>query len=324
VTEPLVSVVIAAYNAAQFLPETLDSVFAQTYGSLEVIVVDDGSTDGTRTLLEAYPPRIRLIRQAHGGLAAARNAGLRAANGDFIALLDADDLWLPEKIAVQVEVARRHPEAGMIVCDGVEFEGETIIRRLFSGFAAGAFDRTKDSEITGHFFRTFIERTQIACPAQTLLPRHVVEQIGPFGDYSCQDFDYYLRVTKRLPATFHRHSLVRWRYRPSSMSGSRERRALFWSLQALPVLRAHAELANAEDCSFILRQILCNKAQAAYHYGVINGRLKGTSLMADLWSRNSWTPTVLPYFVAIWIPRPLIPVFDWIYQRWRRLFSRVV
>ncbi|HYE37152.1 glycosyltransferase family A protein [Methylocaldum sp.] len=101
---PLVSVVIPAYNAMAFLRQTLDSVLAQTYDNLEVIVVDDGSTDGTSDLLHGYGERITVLRQANAGQAAARNYGARVARGDMLAFLDSDDLWDAAKIARQVEL----------------------------------------------------------------------------------------------------------------------------------------------------------------------------------------------------------------------------
>src|SRR5438132_14303342 len=100
--QPLVSVLIATYNARPFIAETLDSVLAQTYRGVEVIVVDDGSTDGTWEVLQSFADRIQCIAQANGGVAVARNAGLRAARGSFIALMDHDDICEPERIASQV------------------------------------------------------------------------------------------------------------------------------------------------------------------------------------------------------------------------------
>lgn len=101
---PLVSVVIPAYNAAKYLPEALDSVFQQTYAPIEVIVVDDGSTDNTASLLVEYGTRIKLICKPNGGIGSARNAGMRAATGSMIAFLDADDIWLSHKIEYQVAI----------------------------------------------------------------------------------------------------------------------------------------------------------------------------------------------------------------------------
>jgi glycosyltransferase involved in cell wall biosynthesis len=100
---PLISVVIPAYNGEQFLSQSIGSVLAQTYRNLELIVVDDGSTDGSVKILENYGARIRLLRQKNRGAGAARNTGIRAARGKWIAFLDSDDRWLPEKLACQLQ-----------------------------------------------------------------------------------------------------------------------------------------------------------------------------------------------------------------------------
>ena len=107
---PLVSVVIPTYNRPALLAETLRSVFAQTFTDYEVIVVNDGSTDDTEARLRAYGDRVRLITQANQGIGAARNRGLDEARGRYIALLDHDDLWLPQKLASQVSFFERHPK----------------------------------------------------------------------------------------------------------------------------------------------------------------------------------------------------------------------
>jgi glycosyltransferase involved in cell wall biosynthesis len=107
---PLVSCVVAVYNGERFLREALDSILAQNYRPLEVIVVDDGSTDGTAAIAAGYGERISLLHQANAGHAAARNRGIEAARGDFLAFLDADDLWRADKLTRQVERFRHRPE----------------------------------------------------------------------------------------------------------------------------------------------------------------------------------------------------------------------
>src|SRR5689334_6850738 len=108
---PLVSVVIPAFNRAFILPEALDSVLAQTWKDFEVLVVDDGSTDNTEEVLEPYVARhgVRFLRQANQGPAAARNRGIEAARGKYVAFLDSDDLWLPIKLAVQIPRMEAQP-----------------------------------------------------------------------------------------------------------------------------------------------------------------------------------------------------------------------
>ena len=115
-SEPVVSCVIAAYDAARFLGECLDSVLSQTYRNLEIILVDDGSTDQTPQVARSFGDRIRYIRQDNAGCSAARNRGLDEATGDFLAFQDADDLWEAEKIAKQLACFRQQPNLDYCVC----------------------------------------------------------------------------------------------------------------------------------------------------------------------------------------------------------------
>jgi glycosyltransferase involved in cell wall biosynthesis len=112
-----VSVIIPAYNAAQHLPEAIESVLQQSAGVLEIIVADDGSADGTRDVAAAYP--VRLLALARGGVSVARNAAVDAANGEWLAFLDADDIWLPGKIGVQLAAAEDQPAVDLILCERV-------------------------------------------------------------------------------------------------------------------------------------------------------------------------------------------------------------
>ena len=109
-TRPLVSCIVPVFNGEKYLAESLDSIFAQTYRPIEVIVADDGSTDGSRGLVESYAEPVRWISQKSAGPPAARNLGARAARGEMLAFLDADDLWLPEKLAMQVSRLQSRPE----------------------------------------------------------------------------------------------------------------------------------------------------------------------------------------------------------------------
>jgi glycosyltransferase involved in cell wall biosynthesis len=107
---PLVSCIVPVFNGERFLREAIESIFAQTHDPLEILIADDGSTDGTASIVADFGNRLRYLRQENQGPAAARNLGIRAATGDFIAFLDADDLWHPQKLERQIACFRARPE----------------------------------------------------------------------------------------------------------------------------------------------------------------------------------------------------------------------
>ena len=117
---PLVSIIIPTYNRAKFLPTAIQSALQQSYPNIEVIVIDDGSTDNTKMALEPFKDKIRYFATEHKGTAHARNVGMKAATGKYIAFLDSDDTYLPNKIEIQVSFIEEHPEVGMVY---TEFSG---------------------------------------------------------------------------------------------------------------------------------------------------------------------------------------------------------
>ncbi len=118
-SDPLISAVIPTYNYGHFVTAAVRNVLAQTYRNLEVIVVDDGSKDNTRERLAPYLDRIRYVYQENQGPSAARNTGIRSATGEWVALLDSDDLWHPRKLELQVKYLQAHPEVGLLGSDRV-------------------------------------------------------------------------------------------------------------------------------------------------------------------------------------------------------------
>jgi glycosyltransferase involved in cell wall biosynthesis len=319
---PLVSIIVPAYNSGRYLAETLDSALRQTYPHREIIVVDDGSTDQTSQRVEHYRPGVTYIRQERAGVGAARNRGLHAARGDYVALLDHDDLWLPEKLEVQVEVAERHPETAMVVCDGVQFDGETVLAsHLFRGDLLDELARSPDGELTGNLYRDLVRSNMISCPAQTLIRRRVVHELGPLTtiQYEAADYDYYLRIARDYPLTLHQHSLVRWRYLPSSRSGPAERRQFQWALMSVPVLRRQQRLCRDEDRPFVtsvVRAFIRQQARVTYQYGRLHDRAYARSVLRRLARYTPLDMKVLICLAAASLPPTLI---DFVAQRTRGL-----
>jgi glycosyltransferase involved in cell wall biosynthesis len=174
----LVSVVIPVFDGARYLDATLDSVFAQTHRPIEVIVVDDGSTDDTPAVLARRPeapPELVVIRQANAGAAAARNAGIALARGDFIALQDADDLWVPDKLAHQLAHLAAHPEHGYVAALVQSF--------LEPGVARPAW--VTDAQLA---------EPRVGGVGNLLVRADVMRRVGPFSADDPTDFDWSKRA----------------------------------------------------------------------------------------------------------------------------------
>jgi len=266
VPTPLVSVVIPAFDAERHLAETLDSALAQKWPRCEVIVVDDGSTDGTAGVVRSRGGRVRLLQQANAGGGAARNRGLREARGDFVALLDHDDLWHPETLEQQVATALRHPESGLVACDGVEIgEAGVLSPRLLGPAAARRVDAAPTGEISDWLWAELVERNFVSCFSQTLIPRAVLERIGPIeiGRAEAYDYDTLLRIAALYPLTLHSAPLVTRRFVGTNRSGSLEGRRIRWSLMSVQALRRqlalHPEHAHAIRRSLRERVRRCNR-----------------------------------------------------------------
>src|SRR5205085_370518 len=127
IRNPLVTVVIPVFNGEKYLEQTLQTVFAQSFQDFEIVVVDDGSTDGTSDILRKYSDRLVCVTGNHRGPAASRNQGLEVARGSLIAFLDADDLWLPHKLERQVAIALAKPECGLITSDASMFDETRVL-----------------------------------------------------------------------------------------------------------------------------------------------------------------------------------------------------
>ena len=195
---PAVSVVIATYNRARFLPETIDSVLGQRFRDFELIVVDDGSTDDTPELLKSYGDRIRILCQENRGPAAARNLGIRHARGRWISIQDSDDLSAPDHLESLFAFAEKNPDCGMVFANGAYLAGpehnrETIIPKEKSRRLAQQGVRLLD------LFEKSIVRLQAA-----LLSKTCLETIGGHDKSLriCMDLDLAFRIFMRYPVAY--------------------------------------------------------------------------------------------------------------------------
>lgn len=230
-TPPAATVVITCYNHGHFLPDAIESALAQTYRPVETIVVDDGSTDDTAAVCRRYPA-VRYIPQKNAGLSAARNTGLRAARGDLVAFLDADDLLAPEAIAIGAKALADHPDWAFVYGGHIGVDAER--RRIWELVPTpGAKD-----------YESLLRRNGIGMHATVLYQRTVLEDVGGFDPSlrASEDYDIYLRIAREYPIGSHDGIVAEYRRHEANMSEDAERMLR----SSLGVLRAQRPASRAE------------------------------------------------------------------------------
>jgi glycosyltransferase involved in cell wall biosynthesis len=186
---PTVSVVVPAYNQAHYLPQTLDSIRAQTYTDYEIVLVDDGSTDETPAVAHHYADIVRYIHQSNQGLAAARNTGIQAARGRYVALLDSDDMWTPDYLARMMSLARQEPKTAVFYCgvDYIDCNAQPLPQ-------AGSSHIVPPDQM----YHAMLRANFLACNA-VLMQRDAVLTVGLFDPNfrRLQDWELWLRMLRR-------------------------------------------------------------------------------------------------------------------------------
>lgn len=211
----LVSVIIPAYNVAPFIAETLDSLFAQTWRNFEVVVINDGSTDDTEERLTPYRDRIVYIKQENRGVMAARNAGLRAARGRYVALLDGDDLWEPKFLETLAGMLQADPNLSVAYPNAVFFGSPNFAGRLHQDVFPVAEPVTFDRVL----------RRECYIFGSLLIRREAMDDTGGFDELlegqGAEDFDLWLRMLQRGHRfKFTTEPLVKYRWRHNSLSNT--------------------------------------------------------------------------------------------------------
>ncbi|MDO6391764.1 glycosyltransferase family A protein [Pontibacter sp. BT731] len=205
---PLISVIIPCYNHSHYLPEAVESVLGQQHPAVEVIVVDDGSTDRTREVAARYP-QVRYVYQANQGLSAARNTGIRHSTGEYLVFLDADDWLFPGALETNLRHLQQHPQAA---------------------FVSGAYDNIYEEinvvkevkrVVSANHYCQLLQVNYIGVPASAMYRRWVFEHV--LFDKSlktCEDYDIYLQVARKYPIIHHQEKIAAYRKHLSNMSSN--------------------------------------------------------------------------------------------------------
>jgi glycosyltransferase involved in cell wall biosynthesis len=214
---PKVSVVIPAYNAMTYLPKTLDSVLQQSFTDFEVLLINDGSTDSIESWFTTVnDDRVRLISQANQGLPGARNTGIKEAQGDYVAFIDADDLWEPTKLEKQVRCLDAKPEVGLVYAWTllIDQDGNSI------GTVTAA-------QAEGNVWEQLLLGDVVGSGSAAMIRRICFDQVGMFDTEltSIEDCDMWVRIAAHYPFAVIKEVLVYYRQHPSGMSRNYDRMA---------------------------------------------------------------------------------------------------
>jgi glycosyltransferase involved in cell wall biosynthesis len=210
---PGVSVIVPAYGVTAYIAEALDSVLAQTYTDYEIVVINDGCPDtvALERALRPYQDRIVYVKKENGGLASARNAGIRVARAPLIALLDGDDAWVPEYLAVQTEYLRTHPEIDVVYCDGVICGDTPLAGRRVMEFSPSHGEVNFESLVT----------CRCSVNVSVLARKAAIVGVGGFDERlrRAEDFDLWVRaVHAGARISYHCRQLYRYRRRDNALS----------------------------------------------------------------------------------------------------------
>ncbi|MDJ0730289.1 MAG: glycosyltransferase [Crocosphaera sp.] len=242
-----ISIIVPAYNAEKTIIQTIKSVQAQTFLDWELLVIDDGSTDQTIAKVNSIiDKRINIFSYQNGGVAVARNRGLSLANGEFIAFLDADDLWTPDKLEKQLRELKNNPDAGVAYSWTIDFKDNV----------SNSFIPGKPIFFSGNVYTYLLVYNFLANGSNALIRRQAVESIGEF-DQQCvpaEDWDFYLRLAKRWSfVVIPQHQIL---YRQSTKSASSnikamEKGALFTIQKAYDVAPTHLQSLKNQSLALL-------------------------------------------------------------------------
>jgi glycosyltransferase involved in cell wall biosynthesis len=285
-----VTVAIPCYNQATYLSQAIESALSQDLPRLEVVVIDDGSTDNTSAVASRYPG-VRCVRQPNAGLAAARNTGIRESLGDFLVFLDADDRLLPGALSSALAAFHETPECALVSGHhrDIAIDGEVLWE-------------WKDHPIDGPPFEMLLRRNSIPTCGAAMFRRSVFASVGTFNSAwdACADYDLYLRISREFPIRCHHRTVIEYRRHGTNMS----RDPALMLEQVLAVLHAERPFVRSTPTS-----------RRAYRDGVrfyrehFGGQL-AEGLYSDFWRRD-WSGVLRDAFRLLRLsPR-------WLWKSWK-------
>lgn len=259
---PKVSVVIPSYNCAKYLPEAINSVLKQSFRNYEIIVVDDGSTDNTKEILNSFNGKIKYLFQQNSGHSIARNNAISKASGKYVAFLDADDIWLPNKLMEQIEFLDAAPDVGMVHSNiiFIDENGKHM-----------NYPMRNNKFLSGKIFNYLLTRKAHISSPTVVIRKECLDKIGLFDEnltrLGSEDRDLWLRITKEYEVKYLDKPLAYYRIRKNSQSSNSEK-------MFLGRLYTLKKIFYKYDLSFWLKSLVFSKTYKDYGDELqINGNL---------------------------------------------------
>jgi glycosyltransferase involved in cell wall biosynthesis len=302
---PIVSVIIPTYNYAQYLPDAIDSVLNQTYKDFEIIVVDDGSTDNTSDVILQYlsNPCLRYIRKENGGQASAKNRGIIESKGEFIAFLDADDIWFSNKLELQLQLFGKNPHTGVVYS-----------RRIYID-PSGKPLRTNQPKLHRGSILNKLYVTNFVCFSSSIVRRVCFQRLGLFDEKLrfSEDYDFWIRVASSYRFEFVDLPLIYYRTGHSSTSADKDK--VYDTV--LEIMRRYASQSNYR-IPFLTRMYgFSDTYKNMAFYCRKNKRFKkvlGTYLVSIIYFPvNIWTWFSLVHYIIDYISSGGFKICKWRY-----------
>jgi glycosyltransferase involved in cell wall biosynthesis len=219
--KPIVSINLCCYNSERYLRETLQSIIGQTYKDWELVIVNDGSSDSTEAIIHEYQNKgypIIYQYQDNKGLGASRNEALKLSRGDYIAFIDHDDIWLPEKLEKQIPLFEKSPKYGIVICDTIFFNNNGDIKQLYA----------KKKPPTGYVFRQLMLRYFISLET-VVIQREALDSLDEWFDVRfnmVEEADFLIRIAYKWEVGYVDEPLAKWRMHSASGTFSKKERAI--------------------------------------------------------------------------------------------------
>jgi glycosyltransferase involved in cell wall biosynthesis len=256
--KPLISVVIPAFNSGSFIGEAIESILSQRYSPIEIICVDDGSTDGTREIISEFGEKARYFYQENRGVSAARNSGISSSRGELIAFLDADDCWETDKLEKEYSIFEGNPKIGLVHTDVYHWLPAQDRRAVVEGTR----NSVKGDDYVGLFFRNSIITSSV------MVRRECLDCVGVFDENLkvSEDWDLWIRIARRFPLVHIPEPLVFYRVHPGSLTTNKGKMLEGDLLVTEKTLREDPNLTSRVGFSKVRKRLCELRFGMGYHY----------------------------------------------------------